>query len=119
MARSKKLEVDRGTTYTIGVLFKKGGVITSLVGSKVRFTMKTTEFDSDADDSDAILKKDVTDGNAQGEAEILITPTDTSTLEPGEYYFDVKVDQFNNGVDVYKIIEGIIKIDGSPTNRLS
>lgn len=114
-----KLKIDRGTTFTIGVTFSKDSVATSLVGATVRFTMKTSEFDSDADDSDAILKKNITNGTAEGTATITINPTDTATLEPGDYFYDIKVDQDSNGAEVYKIQEGKIKLDGSPTNRLA
>jgi len=114
-----KLEIDRGTTYTIGVVYKKGGVATSLVGSTVRFTIKTTEYDATTNDSTALLTKNITDGNADGEATIIISPSDTATIDKGNYYYDIKVDEDSDGVYVYKIAEGKVKLDASPTNRLS
>lgn len=84
----------------------------------MRFTMKTAEWDDDLDDSEAALSKNITDGDANGVATITLDPSDTSTLEPGEYRYDIKVDEDSDGTTIYKIDEGKIKLDGSPTNRM-
>lgn len=110
-----KLIVNRGTTFTIGVIYKRNGVVASLVGATVRFTIKSNEFDQDMTDASAVLLKNVTDGNAQGEATITINPEDTAELLPNKYFYDIKVEQANG--EIYKIDEGTIKLDGSPTNR--
>ncbi len=114
-----KLKINRGTTYSRTVNYKVNGVPTTLVGATVRFTMKTAEYDSSTDDSTSVVKKNVTDGTAGGVATITINPTDTNTLTPGKYYYDIKVDVNSNGATVYKIDEGTIELDASPTNRLS
>lgn len=111
------LKIDRGTTFNIGIVYKKDGIATSLVGATVRFTMKTSEYDSSTDDSTASIVKNVTDGDENGEATIVLDPADTATLDPGKYYYDVKVQE--SGGDIFKVDEGKIKLDGSPTNRLS
>lgn len=110
------LKVNRGTTYTIAVNFQRNGVPHTLVGATVRFTAKTQEWDSDTTDSDAIILKDVTNGNSAGEAEIVITPEDTNTKTPSNYFYDIKV-ELPSG-EIFKIDEGKLKLDGSPTNRL-
>ncbi len=114
-----KLNINRGTTYTINFEYKKNDVATSLVGSTIRFTMKSAEFTSDMNDTDAIIQKDVTNGDELGHAEIIINPADTKELLPGKYYYDIKVDALSDGTEVYKVSEGTIKLDGSPTNRLA
>lgn len=110
-----KLTITRGTTYTIGVVYKKNGVVATLVGATVRFTIKSSEYDADMDDSTAILLKNVVDGNSSGEATITIDPEDTAEVTPGNYFYDIKVEEA--GGEIYKIDEGKIKLDGSPTNR--
>lgn len=110
-----QLKINRGTTYTIGVLYKKNGEPFSLVGCTVRFTMKTEEWDDNMSDSDAVVQKNITDGTAEGEATITIDPTDTAELTPDKYYYDIKVEEV--GGEIYKIDEGTVKLDGSPTNR--
>jgi hypothetical protein len=110
-----KLTINRGTTYTIGVVYKRNGVATTLVGATVRFTVKPTEYDEDMDDSDALIIKNITDGNSSGEATITIDPEDTAEITPRKYFYDIKVEQANG--EIYKIDEGTIKLDGSPTNR--
>jgi hypothetical protein len=81
--------------------------------------MKTTEYDSDTVDSTAVVTKNVTNGTSGGVAVITLNPSDTATRTPGKYFYDIKVDVASDGVTVYKIDEGTIKLDGSPTNRLS
>jgi hypothetical protein len=112
-----KLTITRGTTYTIGLNYQRSGVATSLVGATVRFTMKSAEYDTDTDDSDASVIKNVTTGDADGAATITINPSDTATLTPGKYYYDIKVQE--SGGSIYKVDEGTVVLDGSPTNRLS
>lgn len=110
-----QLKINRGTTYTIGITYKKNGVATTLVGATVRFTIKTEEWDTSTTDATAILVKNITDGNSSGEATITIDPVDTATVTPSKYYYDIKVEEASGAI--YKIDEGTIKLDGSPTNR--
>lgn len=111
------VKINRGTTFTWSVNYAKDGEPATLVGATVRFTVKTAEFSEDADDSDAVITRDITDGTAEGTAEFTLNPADTATLAPADYFYDIKVEEA--GGDVYKIDEGKIKLDGSPTNRLS
>ena len=114
-----KLNINRGTTYSRTLNYSVDGVATSLVGSTVRFTMKTAEYDSDTADTSAVVQKDITNGTSLGVATITLDPADTATLTPGKYYYDIKVDVDSDGATVYKVDEGTVKLDGSPTNRLS
>lgn len=109
------LSITRGTTYAIGIQYQKDGVNSTLVGATVRFTMKDEEWDTDTDDTVAEITKNITDGNADGEATITIDPADTADLTPQKYFYDIKVEEA--GGQIYKIDEGTIKLDGSPTNR--
>lgn len=124
MAKSKTdLTIKRGTTFPI--LFENttsDGQPIDLTGATVFFTAKVAEFDTDADDTNATIKKDVTvhvdeDGNpsaTQGISTIALTPTDTQK-NPATYNYDITV-KYANGV-VNTPIEGKLKIDGKPTNR--
>jgi hypothetical protein len=114
-----KQKINRGTTYAMTVNYLVNGAATTLVGATVRFTMKTAEYDTSTTDSTASVVKNITTGTSGGVATITINPADTATLTPGTYYYDIKVDVASNGVTVYKIDEGTIILDGSPTNRLS
>ena len=112
-----QLKINRGTTYTINYTYQKDGIATSLVGATVRFTIKNVEFSSDSTDSDAAVIKNITDGTINGNATITIEPEDTATLTPGNYFYDIKVEEVSGAI--YKTDEGKIKLDGSPTNRIS
>lgn len=114
-----KLNIERGTTYTIAFAYQKNGAAHTLVGATVRFTMKPTEYSEDTADADASLVKNVTDGAADGTATITINPSDTSALAPGKYFYDIKVDEASDGATVYKAVEGTINLGASPTNRLA
>jgi len=111
------LTVNRGTTYTIGLQYQKNGVDETLVGATVRFTIKDEEYDENATDATAILVKNVTDGTSGGYAQITIDPADTALVEPAKYYYDIKVEEA--GGEIYKVDEGRLTLDGSPTNRLT
>ena len=111
------LNIPRGTTYTLEVVYKRYGVPASLVGATVRFTMKDVQYDASTDDSTADIKKDVTNGDENGNAVITILPADTSTVVPSSYYYDVKVQNADD--TIYTLDEGKIKLTGSPTNRIS
>lgn len=112
-----KLKIDRGTTYTRTLNYSVNGTPTTLVGATVRFTVKTDEFDDSSNDSTAVISKDVTSGTADGVATISILPADTATLAPGKYYYDTKVQDASG--NIFKVDEGTIELDGSPTNRLT
>lgn len=115
-----KLKINRGTTYKLGYTHSHDNERVSLEGAIVRFTVKSSEFDASQDDSTAVIKKDITTGTADGYAEIVILPEDTATLDPEkEYYYDIRVDENSDGTEVYKMDEGTIELDGSPTNRLN
>jgi hypothetical protein len=112
---STQLKINRGTTYTMGFQYQRNGANATLVGHTVRFTVKSEEFDQDADDSDAIILKNITTGNSDGYAEIAINPEDTTLVEPSKYYYDIKVETPTG--EIFKMVEGRFLIDGSPTNR--
>jgi len=112
-----QLKINRGTTYSIAFSYQKDGVASTLVGATVRFTMKTSEWDTDTTDASAAITKDVTDGDVNGNATITLDPADTATLTPGKYFYDIKVAEVDGSV--YKCDEGKIKLDASPTNRLT
>lgn len=114
-----KFSVDRGTTFTIDIVYKKNGAPASLVGATIRFTVKTVEFDANVTDASAVIVKNVTshtDAEA-GLSLITLDPVDTATLTPGKYNYDVKVAESSG--TIYKIDEGKLTLDGSPTNRLA
>lgn len=111
------LKINRGTTYTIGLTCQRNGQPATLVGATVRFTVKTSEYDSSTTDATAVITKNITNGTAGGQATITLSPADTATLEPGKYFYDIKVQEA--GGSIYKCVEGTITLDGSPTNRLS
>jgi len=116
-----KLKINRGTNYNITVNYKVNDVATTLVGATLFFTMKTGEWDTDLTDATAsfsVTKTTYTatgDDAANGVGVIGLVPTDTQSLTPGAYYYDIKVK--NAAGEIYKLDEGIILLDGSPTNR--
>lgn len=113
-----KFTINRGTTFSLDIVYKRNGDPETLSGATIRFTMKPVEYDADSADTSASVKKNVTSHTDAGAglSSILINPADTATLEPGEYNYDIKVAEA--GGAVYKVDEGIITLDGSPTNRL-
>lgn len=119
MAKRPDLTQNRGTTYTIDGVYKEDGVVADITGATVRFTVKTTEYDSSATDTTALISKNVSSFSnpTAGEYTITIDPSDTQTVTPGQYYYSIKI-QLASGA-VYELAEGRYIIDGDPTNRLS
>lgn len=113
-----KLKINRGTTFTLDFEYQnEDETARSLAGAVLRFTVKTAEWDTSTTDTTAVITKNVTSGGADGIAEIELVPADTATLTPGKYYYDIKVQEASG--DVFKVDEGTITLDGSPTNRLA
>ena len=115
---ASKLKVNRGTTYTIGFNYRRNNVAEDLTGATVRFTVKSAEYDSDLADTTALITKNITSHTdpTAGESEIVINPTDTRSIVPGDYYFDIKVEDADGAI--FKVVEGDFILDGSPTNRI-
>ena len=110
------LKVNKGTTYTITYNHLENGEPKSLVGATVRFTVKDVEWDLQGDDSTAVIQKDITThlDAAAGITTIELSPTDTD-ITPDKYYYDIKVEDASG--EIFKMVEGRLKLDGSPTNR--
>lgn len=116
---SSKLTITRGTTYNLTFYYQDStGAALSLTGATVFFTVKSAEYDTDATDTTALIEKTVTSHTdaAGGISTIALTPTDTY-VTPGNYYYDIRVKDVDG--NIYKMIEGRVVIDGSPTNRTS
>jgi hypothetical protein len=87
----------------------------SLVDCTVYFTVKTKPYDS-TDDSDAILKKDVTEHTdaANGLTSFSLTREETN-ITPFNYFYDIKVKESDD--KVYLAQKGRCLVDGNLTNR--
>lgn len=111
------LSFPRGTTYRLGVTVKENEIPIDLTSSSVRFTLKKDEYDQDIDDNSAILTKDDS-GSPDGVVNIKILPADTAMVEPGVYYYDIKVEKGDDNQEIYLIDQGTITLTGTPTNRM-
>jgi hypothetical protein len=90
----KRLSLTRGNSHNYGITFKKSdGTLYNIKNWVIKFTLKTNW---DLSDSDASLQKivtafsDTTSGTS-GSAQISLIPSDTSSLDVGEYDFDIAV----------------------------
>lgn len=122
MAKNQDIEIKRGNTLPITVnITDANGAPVDLTGATVYFTAKSAESDTDADDTNAKIKKDVTVHSDPTAGETLIVlDADDTTINPGNYYYDITVKYAAvGGADpiVNTVVEGKLKIDGKPTNR--
>lgn len=112
-----KLIVYRGITYTISGNYQEDGVATDITGSAIRFTVKEDEWDTDADDSDALIFKSGSIVSASG-GTYAISLSDIDTyLTPGSYYWDIKIELASG--TIHRLEGGIFILKGTPTNRTS
>lgn len=116
-AATNTINYNRGTTYSVTITYQDNGVAADITGATIRFTVKTTEYDSDVADSSALILKNVTSLSdpTHGIATLTINPEDSQTITPGKYYYDVKIELVTG--EIYKLEEGFFIVDGSPTNR--
>lgn len=108
-----KITYNRNTTYTLGVTYENTN---GILGSIALFTVKPTQYDSDATDSTAILKKEVNLTANVGTATIAPTDIPDSTL-PKTYFYDFKV--LDTSGAIYLIDSGKFILEANPTNRES
>jgi len=85
-----------------------------ITGWKVYFTLKDSEGDPD---SEAILRKDVTDHHdaEAGNTRIHLDPSDTNGVQPGEYHFDFQIKKPNG--DILTVAKGEMRILTDITRR--
>jgi hypothetical protein len=88
----------------------------TLAGATVYFTVKTNKYDSDSDDSEALIYKNVTSHTnaAAGESQIVLSDTETN-VEPNRYFYDIKVKESDG--NIYLATSGTCKIIATTTNR--
>jgi hypothetical protein len=107
----QNLELEAGKTYDMSYTHP-----TAMTGGTVYFTVKAAEYDSDDDDSDAPIAKDVTSFTLEGtKAEWTLTDSDTY-LTPGKYYYDI-VFEDSTGETLPASWWGQVKIVKRSTNR--
>jgi hypothetical protein len=107
---AKKWVIRQGTS-----VYKTIKVNRDLTGATVYFTVKPAS-DSDAQDTTAIIKKDITahSNAANGESELVLTATDTQ-VQPGKYKADFKF-KFSEGTTDQTPMFDVEVVDGI-TNR--
>lgn len=107
----QNLELERGKTYEMSYVHPS-----SMAGGTVYFTVKSADFDTDADDSDALIKKDVTSFTS-GNTVASWTLADADTyITPGKYKYDI-VYENASGESLPASWYGDVKVVGRPTNR--
>ncbi len=105
------LPIYRNTTYNCNF-----NHIEDMTGGTLYFTIKEDEYDTDATDASALLKKNVTTFTNGGlTATFKLTDADTY-IEPGTYYYDI-VYANAAGESAPPIFNGKCIIKPHPTNR--
>jgi len=89
----------------------------SLSGATIYFTVKDNPFDSDSDDSDATIKKDVTSHTtaATGLSTISLTDTDTN-ISPSNYFYSIRVKEIDDMI--YTAQTGRLRVSANTGNRI-
>lgn len=109
-----KIKYNRGTTYSLTHTYQKNGQ-PSDDGQTLMLTVKQDQYDNSDDDSTAILKKDVPMNGSENTVTILPNDIDES-VEPGDYYFDLKVKESSSVILMADW--GEFELVATPTNRL-
>lgn len=95
----KRLSLTRGNDETYGIVFKTAtGSLYNIKNWVVKFMLKTNY---DLPDSEASLTKTVTQfsdttSGTTGSAQVSLVPSDTLSLDPGEYVYEILATTNNN-----------------------
>jgi hypothetical protein len=107
----QNLELERGKTYDMSYTHP-----TAMTGGTVYFTVKSAESDTDADDSEALITKDITSfTESNTKASWTLTDSDMY-LDVNKAFYDI-VFEDSSGESLPASWYGQIKIVKHPTNR--
>lgn len=111
------ITLHRETDETIQFSYFETDGTTSrvLTGATVYFTVKVVKYSTVADDTDALIKTDVTPTDpANGKTDINLSHLDTA-IAPLVYFYDIKVKEQDG--KIYLAQQGRCTVTTSPTNR--
>jgi hypothetical protein len=111
------INIKRGETkhYIVSVYESDGETPVDLTGLDVLFTVKKTVYDLDTEDSIAFIRKEATQLEQIGKAEINLTEEDTF-IPAGSYYYDIKIRKEDGTWTKYKTAD-TFNVLGQTTNR--
>lgn len=110
-----KINYTRGTTYTITHTYQKNG-IDSTDGRTLLFTVKSVPNDTSADDSTAVIKKNIPMTGAT--TVFTIAPSDIAdTVAPAKLHYDIRVIETSGAI--YDVDNGTFTLTATATNRES
>lgn len=109
-----KITFYRGDTATINVALTD----TDLTGGSVFFTAKEG-VDNNLTDSSAVITKKVTSHTnpTAGETTITLTASDTNTITPGTYEYDIQIVLASGVVSTVQV--GKLEVKGDVTRRIA
>ncbi len=114
-----KMSIHRGVTYDIVYHHENStGDPVPLTGCTIYFTVKTEEWDTNTTDTSAVIKKttSVHTNAAAGLSGWKLTDADTQVAEPGDYYFDIIVEDAS-GESLPPCVIGAFIVKPKQTNR--
>lgn len=114
-----KLELYRGVSYPITYNHTdSSGAAVPLTGKTLYFTVKADKFDSDANDTTAIISKTITTHTDAAGGVTSFTLTDTDTYkEPGKYYFSFLIEDNTTKQTEPPSVVGTLTILPNQSNR--
>ena len=116
MAQYEDLTIDQGADVAIQLeLLEKDGSIKNLVGYSAAAKMKRS-YNADSDNTLAFTPR-ITELNAPlGILVLELTNTQTNTLKPGRWVYDVEISYQDSGSTIVeRILEGNIEVTPSVT----
>lgn len=115
---ASKITIYRGRTYDFTYNHTDStGAAVPLTGCTVYFTVKSSDYDSDATDAAAAIKKTITSHTNAAGGVTAWTLNDLDTyIAPGKYHYDVIVED-SSGLSQPPSLFGDFKVIGTPTNR--
>lgn len=109
---------EQGTTFKHTITYKDSNdTAINLAGYSIRMDVRYAKTKN----ADAVIQLNASNSRATvldasaGKIQLLISSVDTTSLQPGEYFYDLEIENSTTPPVVERILEGLFTVDGEVT----
>lgn len=109
---------EQGATFKHTITYKDSNdTAINLAGYSIRMDVRYAKTKN----ADAVIQLSASNSRAtvlnasEGKIQLLISSVDTTSLQPGEYFYDLEIENSTTPPVVERILEGLFTVDGEVT----